>query len=107
MNMIDNEGNQKTQQYTKEIQPQNNNSNSGNNSTVNIYTDGTKTTASTSSSGSSGSDSISKIQKVATNQGVDYAVGAIGGSIVLGGGAVIGDLLNSRKALSQGIKNFF
>ena len=42
-----------------------------------------------------------------TNQGIDYAAGAIGGSIVLGGGAVIGGLLNSRKALRQEIKNLF
>jgi hypothetical protein len=44
---IETDGNKQTQQYTKEIQPvnnDNNNSNSGNNSVVNIYSDGTKKT---------------------------------------------------------------
>ena len=42
MDKIDSNGHQQTQQYSKEIQPQNNNINSGKSSTVNIYTDGTK-----------------------------------------------------------------
>ena len=107
MNKIDNEGNQQSQQYSKEIQLQNNYSNSGNNSTVNIYTDGTKKTASTSSSGSSGSsgsDSISKIQEVATNQGIEYAGGLIGAGATAGLGAIAAGIYK-RKVLAEGIKN--
>ena len=41
MNKIDNEGNQQTRQYSKEVQPENNSSNTN---TINIYNDGTKKT---------------------------------------------------------------
>ena len=44
MSKIENDGNKEVQQYSKEVQPINNNSNSGNNSVVNIYNkDGTTT----------------------------------------------------------------
>ena len=43
INKIESDKTQQTQDYSKEIQPINNsNSNSGNNSVVNIYSDGTK-----------------------------------------------------------------
>ena len=102
MDKIDNNENQQTQQYTTEIQPQNNNSNGGNNSTANIYTDGTKTSASTSSSGSSGSDSISKIQKQVTNQGIEYAGGLIGAGATAGICAIAAGIYKG-KALAEGI----
>ena len=84
---IETDGNKQTQEYTKEIQPINNNN------YVNVYKDGsTAETSSGSSSSSGSSDTTSKITNTvrdkAIDKGVDYGMAAIGGAVVAGVGAI-------------------
>ena len=118
---IENDGNKQTQEYSKEIQPINNNN------VVNVYKDGTvaesssgssgssgsagssgpsSSSSSSGSSGSSGSDAVSRIQESVKTQAIDATSGAIGGAITTGIG-LIGTAIYKRKKLTEGIKNLF
>ena len=122
MNKIDNNENQQTQQYTKEIQPQNNNSNSGNNSIVNIYNDGGKykTDISGSNTGTAISDGIksgigtaigtgSTIGATETAHGLNgLEIAGITGISLLGLGGIGGigrAIYKNRGGVNQGIRN--
>ena len=110
---IETDGNQQTQQYSREIQPINNNNN------INIQNSApattTVTTDSSGSSGSSGSSSgssdtaASKITNTVTEKVVESSAGLIAGSVVAGVGGLggLGGLIYNRKKIGEGIKNLF
>ena len=112
---IESDGNQQTQQYSKEILPVNN-SNSGNNSVVNIYTDGTKkeekktdeTIGSTISEGIKSGTGTAIGTAVSTITGATEAPQGLGAGpiagIVTGGLLVAGGLIANRGRIGRGIQ---
>ena len=99
MNKIENDNNKETQQYTKEIQPINNN----NNQTVNIYSDTKKTDVESDNKKDEDSSVVNKGRSAAEDIGIGIAGGV--GAIGVAAGAT--SAIRNKAKIGKGIKSVF